>query len=82
MRLAFVQMDIAFTGRSRIVAPRGVLLHRAGEHEPAIHAVEIDPSLSRHKGLNQRHDLPGNRRPAFYRMEPTTDSQRHFYQER
>lgn len=67
------EKSLSFTGKSQIVAPRGVLLHRAGEREPVVFAMEIDPALARVKLINARNDLLGDRRPEFYRISTNPD---------
>jgi predicted amidohydrolase len=58
--------ELAFTGQSQIVAPRGELLHRAPGDRAQLTVVGIDPGLARDKHLTPQNDLLADRRPTFY----------------
>ncbi|MBN1640059.1 MAG: acyltransferase [Anaerolineae bacterium] len=58
--------EIAFTGGSQIVAPRGELIHRAPSDRPELHIVEIDVARARDKHLTPENDIRVDRRPPFY----------------
>lgn len=59
--------ELRFTGKSQIVAPKGMLLHRAPSQREEIFVTEIDPSLAREKHITALNDLMEDRRPEFYR---------------
>jgi predicted amidohydrolase len=60
------QGNLAFTGRSQVVAPGGELLHRAKAKGEALFVVEIDVARARDKAITERNDLLADRRPAYY----------------
>lgn len=59
---------LRFTGRSRIVDPRGQVLAQAREDEEALRVVAIDPRQASDKRITPRNDLFRDRRPRFYRL--------------
>ena len=59
---------LRFTGRSRIVDPRGNVLAEAGETETALRIVSIDPRQAEDKHITSRNDLFRDRRPRSYRL--------------
>ncbi len=60
------QGELKFTGKSQIVAPKGVLLKRSPSQKPDLYITEIDVSLARNKSITALNDLVGDRRPEFY----------------
>ena len=58
--------ELAFTGRSQIVDPRGRVLARAPAGEDATLVADIDLDLARDKSLTPRNDRLGDRRPECY----------------
>lgn len=58
--------DLKFTGQSQIVAPRGVLIHRAKPQRDEMVVVEIDPTAADNKRITSANDVLGDRRPDFY----------------
>ena len=58
---------VAFTGRSQISDPDGVLLCRAGAREEGARAADCDLARARDKSLTRLTPLFRSRRPAFYR---------------
>jgi len=59
-------LDLSFTGRSRIVGPDGCVLDEAGPDEDRLGTVEVDPARARDKRVTPRNDLLEDRRPALY----------------
>jgi predicted amidohydrolase len=59
---------LRFTGRSRIVDPRGQVLAEVGENEEALRLVSIDPRQAADKRITRHNDLFRDRRPRFYRL--------------
>jgi predicted amidohydrolase len=59
--------ELAFTGQSQIVAPRGAVLHRAPADSAELHVATIDIEQARDKHLTEQNDVLADRRPAFYR---------------
>ena len=57
---------LTFTGQSQVVAPKGLLLHRAAAEGDALHVAEIDVARARDKALTAYNDILGDRRPEFY----------------
>ena len=58
---------LKFTGKSQIVAPKGVLIHRALSQREDLFITEIDPALARNKRITPQNDLLADRRPGFYK---------------
>lgn len=58
--------DLTFTGQSQIVAPKGVLLHRAPEQKEEVYIAKIDLTKSRQKNMTPKNDLFKDRRTKFY----------------
>jgi predicted amidohydrolase len=59
--------EIAFTGQSQIVAPKGKVLHRSSPDQDDLHILSIDVTLARDKRIGTQNDVVANRRPRFYR---------------
>jgi predicted amidohydrolase len=59
--------EISFTGRSRIVDPRGKVLAESGAEEDRLMLVDIDPTRARDKHFTAQNDLIADRRSEFYR---------------
>lgn len=57
---------LKFTGKSQIVAPKGVLLHRSPAQREAIYVTQIDPQLARDKNITGLNQIMADRRPEFY----------------
>jgi len=60
------QGTLRFTGKSQIVAPAGLLLHRAHAQRQAVFVTEIDPQEARGKAITPLNDLLTDRRPEYY----------------
>ena len=60
------QGELKFTGKSQIVAPGGVLLHRAASQRNALFITEIDPAEAHNKSITPLNDLLSDRRPDCY----------------
>jgi len=60
------QGSLKFTGNSQIVAPGGVLLHRAASQRDALFITEIEPEDANNKLITQHNNLIADRRPEFY----------------
>lgn len=58
--------DLSYIGKSQIVSPRGEILTRLSGADPGVSVVDIDPSLSMNKRLNEFNDLLADRRPETY----------------
>lgn len=58
--------ELRFTGKSQIVAPKGVLLHRAPSQRRELFISEIDITLARNKQMTPLNHLFEDRRPEFY----------------
>ena len=58
---------VAFTGRSQVVDPDGVVVARAGAREAGAHAAEADLAKARDKSLTPLTHLFASRRPRHYR---------------
>jgi len=58
--------SLKFTGKSQIVAPKGVLLNRSASQKTDLFITEIDPILARNKSITALNDLMLDRRPEFY----------------
>lgn len=57
---------LGFTGMSQVVDPDGEVITRVGPDEEALVIVSIDVEAARHKAVNERNDLFGDRRPEHY----------------
>ncbi len=57
---------IRFTGKSQIVAPKGVLLHRGPSRKEELYITTIDPREARDKQITSLNHLLRDRRPEFY----------------
>ncbi|MCB0288225.1 MAG: acyltransferase [Calditrichaeota bacterium] len=62
--------ELRFTGKSQVVAPKGVLLNRAPSQKTTLFITEINPELARQKSITATNDILSDRRPEFY--EPLT----------
>ena len=60
------QGELRFTGKSQIVAPKGVLLNRAPSQRRELFVTEIDVQQARNKKITPLNDLIGDRRPEWY----------------
>lgn len=60
------QGTLKFTGKSQIVAPKGVLLHRALAQREELFVANIDPQLARDKNITPLNQIMRDRRPEFY----------------
>jgi predicted amidohydrolase len=58
--------SLKFTGQSQIVAPRGVLLHRARAQRETLYVTRVDPSLARDKNITPLNQIVTDRRTEFY----------------
>jgi predicted amidohydrolase len=58
--------ELAFTGGSQIVNPRGQVLAAAPATGDVLLRAEIDPAAARDKRLTPRNDLLADRRPELY----------------
>ncbi|MCF8052986.1 MAG: hypothetical protein K9L59_17245 [Desulfobacterales bacterium] len=59
--------ELAFTGQSQVVGPKGEVMIRAASDQNELAVVEIDPEKARDKSITERNDLLSDRRPEFYR---------------
>jgi len=57
---------LRFTGRSQIVAPGGMLIHRAPAQREELHVMAVDAHLARDKSITDRNEVLSDRRPEFY----------------
>jgi predicted amidohydrolase len=57
---------LKFTGQSQIVAPKGILMHRAPAQRDQLFIADVDPGLARDKHMTGRNDLMADRREEFY----------------
>ena len=62
------QGTLKFTGRSQIVAPDGVLLHRGASQRDELFITDIDPNEANSKMITQHNDVLADRRPEFYSL--------------
>jgi len=67
--------DFHFTGKSRIVTPKGEVLYSGSEDKEEIGIADINLQESDNKKVNFKNDLWADRRPEFYRMEPNGEEQ-------
>ena len=58
--------ELAFTGQSQIVAPRGIRLYQSRSDGDDLYIAQIDPALARDKKITPQNDVLADRRPAFY----------------
>jgi predicted amidohydrolase len=58
--------ELAFTGQSQVVAPRGAVLHRAPADRDDLYVAAVDVEQARNKHLTDQNDILIDRRPAFY----------------
>jgi len=58
--------ELAFTGQSQIVGPKGDVIKRSGADEEGVVICEIDLSAARNKRMTENNDLFLDRRPEFY----------------
>ncbi len=58
--------ELRFTGKSQIVAPKGVLLQRAHSQRDAFYITEINPGEADSKNITPLNQLMDDRRPEFY----------------
>jgi predicted amidohydrolase len=58
---------LKFTGKSQIVAPRGILLHRALSQREELYITEIDSNIARDKKITPHNDIFTDRRPECYK---------------
>ncbi|MGB1800410.1 MAG: nitrilase-related carbon-nitrogen hydrolase [Gammaproteobacteria bacterium] len=58
--------SLKFTGKSQIVAPGGVLLHRAASQRDALFIMDINPDDADNKMITEHNHLLEDRRPEFY----------------
>ena len=58
--------DLKFTGRSQIVGPGGILLHRGPPQRQELYVTEINAAEARNKHITKLNDLLGDRRPEMY----------------
>lgn len=58
--------ELKFTGKSQIVAPKGVLLHRAAAQREVLYTTEIDPQRAEDKNITALNQMMDDRRPEFY----------------
>jgi predicted amidohydrolase len=59
--------ELAFTGQSQIVAPRGKLVHRGDPAREELYVAEVDLALARTKKIVARNDILADRRAEYYR---------------
>lgn len=58
--------SIRFTGKSQIVAPKGIILHRSSSQREDRVILEIDPETARNKSITPNNHILKDRRPEFY----------------
>lgn len=58
--------ELKFTGKSQIVAPGGVLLHRGPPQGEELFVTEVNPAEARDKHVTKLNDLLADRRPEMY----------------
>lgn len=59
--------EIRFTGKSQIVAPKGILINRAPSGKNDLFIAPLDVSLSRNKRMTPLNHLFKDRKPARYK---------------
>jgi predicted amidohydrolase len=57
---------LKFTGKSQIVAPKGVLLRQAPSQREMLFVTQVDPDLARDKNITPLNQIITDRRPEFY----------------
>jgi len=57
---------LRFTGKSQIVAPKGILLRRAPSQREKLFVTQIDPRLARDKNITPLNQIVTDRRTEFY----------------
>jgi predicted amidohydrolase len=62
------QGNLKFTGKSQIVAPGGILLHRAASQRDALFITEINPEDADNKMITEHNGVLSDRRPEFYTL--------------
>lgn len=62
------QGSLKFTGKSQLVAPGGVLLHRAASQRDALYISEINPTDADNKMITEHNGVLSDRRPEFYSL--------------
>lgn len=60
------QGELKFTGQSQIIAPKGVVIHKAPSQKETLFVTEIDPDAALNKNISALNDLHNDRRPEFY----------------
>jgi predicted amidohydrolase len=60
-------MSLAFTGKSQVVDPKGVVLTDASEKSVSLKIVEIDPNEANDKSVTPNNDIFEDRKTALYR---------------
>ena len=58
--------SLSYIGKSEVVSPDGVILHRAPVDKEELMVVEIDPQEAESKSINQYNDLFQDRKPHLY----------------
>ena len=58
--------ELAFTGQSQVVDPKGEVMIRATPDKDELAVVEIDVKKARDKSITASNDLMADRRPEFY----------------
>jgi len=58
--------ELRFTGKSQIVAPKGVLLQRAHSQRDSLYITEVNPEEADSKNITPLNQLMDDRRPEFY----------------
>jgi len=58
--------ELAFTGKSVLVSPKGEYILEGPPNAEALLTAEIDPALARSKRVNALNDVFAERRPEFY----------------
>lgn len=58
--------ELRFTGKSQIVAPKGVLLQRAQSQRESLYITEINPQEADSKNITPLNQLMADRRPEYY----------------
>lgn len=57
---------LTFTGKSQVMAPKGILVHQSATHGDELVVVEVDIALARDKRITARNHVIDDRRPEFY----------------
>jgi predicted amidohydrolase len=61
--------ELAFTGESQIVSPKGEILAQANQDETSLRIIEIDPRAADDKRINPMNDLFKDRRVDLYTLK-------------